>query len=297
MDLVKRVALLRWHFTRIAGRHFFDWKSMRLKLVWKYFRWSVTRLALFYGLVVSVLYVEQARFIYQPSVTSPARWAAEARQIGAQVLPGSNALVIEPAHVDSGTKTAILFHGNAGDAWMRLSLASAFTSRDYRLILAEYPGYGPNPGEPSQKSLTDAALKLTDQVIRHWPGQLTLVGESLGTGVVAQIAAARPTMVEKLVLLTPFRSLTETAARKMWFVPVSWLLKSPFDSSTALQHYRGRSAVLVAGHDELVGPAAGLALQEQLAGQGDSTLVLLPTAGHNTWQFAVTAKQWDQLLH
>ena len=55
--------------------------------------------------------------------------------------------------------------------------------------------------------------------------------------------------------------------------------------------------VLVAGHDELVGPAAGLALQAQLATQGDSTLVVLPNISHNTWQFAVTAKQWDQLLH
>jgi pimeloyl-ACP methyl ester carboxylesterase len=269
---------------------------MRLKLVGKYFRWTATRLALIYALVVSVLYVEQARCIYQPSITSPARWAAEARQTRLQVLPGSNALVIEPAYVGSATKTAILFHGNTGDAWMRLSRAGAFTHRGYRLILAEYPGYGPNSGALSQKSLVDAALKLTDQVTRRWPGQLTLVGESLGTGVVAQIAAARPAMVEKLVLLTPFRSLTETAARKMWFVPVSWLLKSPFNSSAALQHYRGRSAVLVAGHDELVGPAAGLALHAQLAGQGDSTLVVLPTAGHNTWQFAVTAQQWDQLL-
>ncbi len=177
-----------------------------------------------------------------------------------------------------------------------MSLARVFNKRGYRLVLAEYPGYGPNPGKPSEATIVPAALALIREISRRWPGRVTVVGESLGSGVAAQVVAAMPERVDKLVLITPFTSLRETAAQKMWFVPVSLILKSPFDSSAALKNYHGPSSVLVAGQDELVGPQAGLTLYRQLAAQGSSSLLVLPQATHNTWISALTEQNWDQLL-
>jgi hypothetical protein len=82
----------------------------------------------------------------------------------------------------------------------------------------------------------------------------------------------------------------------MWFVPVSLLLKSPFDSSAALKNYHGPSSVLVAGQDELVGSQAGITLYKQLDTLGPSSLLVLPQATHNTWMSGLTEQNWDQLL-
>ncbi|KWR90864.1 hypothetical protein RM96_06980 [Cupriavidus sp. IDO] len=249
-----------------------------------------------YCLMLAWMYVRQDHFIYFPITTEPSLWRELAVHAEAQIIPGVNAIVVEPPVVDASTKTAVFFHGNDGDAFERLSLARVFNNRGYRLVLAEYPGYGPNPGKPSQATIVPSAITLMQEISRRWPGRVTLVGESLGSGVAAQIVAAMPESVDNLVLITPFTSLRETAAQKMWFVPVSLILKSPFDSSAALKNYHGPSSVLVAGQDELIGPQAGLTLHKQLASQGPSSLLVLPQATHNTWVFGLTEQNWDLLL-
>ncbi len=260
------------------------------------FRNTLLIAGLAYCLILVWMYVNQEHFIYFPTTTAASLWRERAVHAGVQIIPGVNAIVAEPPVVDASTKTAVFFHGNDSDAFERLSLAKVFNNRGYRLVLAEYPGYGPTPGKPSQTTIVPAAMALMREISQRWPGRVTLVGESLGSGVAAQIAGAMPESVDKLVLITPFTSLRETAAQKMWFVPVSLLLKSPFDSSAALKNYHGPSAVLVAGQDELVGPQAGLALQKQLASQGPSSLLVLPKAAHNTWMFGLTEEGWDLLL-
>jgi hypothetical protein len=252
--------------------------------------------ALIYCLILVWMYVRQDHFIYFPVTADESLWLEKAVEAKAQIIPGLNAIVMEPPVVDASTKTALFFHGNDGNAFERLSLAKIFNTRGYRLVLAEYPGFGPNPGKPSQATIVPSAMALMREISQRWPGRVTVVGESLGSGVAAQVAAAMPERVDRLVMITPFSSLRETAARKMWFIPVRLLLKSPFDSSVALANYHGLSAVVVAGQDELVGPQAGLALQKQLASRGSSTLLVLPTATHNTWMSGMTDAHWDQLL-
>jgi pimeloyl-ACP methyl ester carboxylesterase len=251
---------------------------------------------LVYCLILVWMYVRQDHFIYFPETAEASQWRERAARAGAQIIPGVNAIVVEPPVVDASTRTALYFHGNDGNAFTRLGLAKVFNSRGYRLVLAEYPGFGPNPGKPSQATIVPSAMVLMREVSRRWPGRVTLVGESLGSGVAAQIAAAMPERVDKLVLITPFTSLRETAAQKMWFIPVSLLLKSPFDSSAVLKNYHGPSSVLVAGQDDLVGPQAGLTLQKQLASQGPSTLVVLPQATHDSWISGIREEHWDELL-
>ena len=50
--------------------------------------------------------------------------------------------------------TAIVFHGNAGHAGHRAYYARALTPLGLRVILAEYPGYGPRAGQPGEQALS-----------------------------------------------------------------------------------------------------------------------------------------------
>jgi hypothetical protein len=67
------------------------------------------------------------------------------------------ALVANP----SGTAkaTVLFFHGNGNQAWMTEAHdADFFTSRGYRVVFAEYPGYAGRAGSPSRQLVTaDAA--------------------------------------------------------------------------------------------------------------------------------------------
>ncbi len=252
-------------------------------------------------LVLGVLFAVQRSLIYFPERMSRAAFEAAVHgslQARTSVLTPFDAIVFEPPLEKAVVGTAILFHGNAGSALDRAYLAPTFTARGLRLVLAEYPGYGAREGSPSETSLTTDAIALYTQVTTAHPGEpIVLVGESLGTGVAVQVAArAALHPPSRLVLLTPFLSLAETAARAYPFLPARYLVIDRFDSAAALPRFKGPVAVLVAGRDEVVGADQGRSLAEIARQRGETVLVELPDAGHNSWSALISDAEWTRLL-
>ena len=60
------------------------------------------------------------------------------------------------------------------------------------------------------------------------PGRVILMGESLGTGVVVDLATRHDHRA--LVLLCPFTSLPAAAEDMLRIVPARWLMRAQFDS-------------------------------------------------------------------
>ncbi len=85
----------------------------------------------------------------------------------------------------------LYFHGNGGNIGHRAERVERFGHEGYGVLMAEYRGYGGNPGAPTQTGLFDDARAgldfLQDQGIAAH--RLVLYGESLGTGVAVDIAA------------------------------------------------------------------------------------------------------------
>lgn len=252
-------------------------------------------------LVLGALFAIQRSLIYFP--TRIAREQFDATIKGSldgrvSVIDPFDAVVIEPLSTVAVAGTAILFHGNAGLGLERAYLAPHFTRRGLRLILAEYPGYGARPGSPSEAALVADATALYARVSASFAGApILIVGESLGTGVAVQVATnQKDRRPSRLVLLTPFLSLAETAARMYPFLPARYLLRDRFDSATALLGYGGPVAILVAGSDEVVGAEQGRALAQLSRSRGETVVVDLPGAGHNSWSVLINDEQWTQLL-
>jgi uncharacterized protein len=257
------------------------------------------------GLVISYCAVTTFAYFFQRQLMFPGpradRVAFEkaVKHIKGEILAPFDAIVLEPPAGTPVVATAIWFHGNGGLGGMRASEAYAFRQRGIRLVLAEYPGYGPRDGKKTEASFVSDAKALYQAVGMRYEGTpLMLFGESLGSSIAAQVAAD-PGLVgppSRVVLVTPLRNMPETAARAMWMFPARYLVKDRLDTEAALLRYRGPVTMLVAAKDDLVGPEQGMYLAKQHGLIGTKDLVVLPESLHNGWQALVTDEQWTQLL-
>ena len=212
----------------------------------------------------------QRSFIYLPQPRSN-------RNAPSFTLPTGGA-VLEITTQSSKLPDAVLyFGGNAEDvSWSLDDLERAYPDHD--LYLMHYRGYGGSTGRPTEAALFADALALFDHV-REDHSSVAVVGRSLGSGVAAYVASRRP--ASRLVLVTPFDSVLEVAARSFWFVPVRWLLRDRFDSTKYAPAITAPTTIIVAEHDVEIPRLHAEALFRHFR-PGVASLHVITGAGHNT---------------
>jgi len=195
----------------------------------------------------------------------------------------------------SQSRRLVVFHGNAGHALYRQYYAAGFGAlgEAWDVYLFEYPGYGARPGSPSEEGIKAAARDAVRALLAADSRPLFLLGESLGSGVATYLAGALPDQIDGLLLVTPFTSLVDVAAKHYAFLPVRTMLSERYDSVKALSHYRGPVAFLIAGSDEIVPSALGRALHDNY--RGPKWLREQAGAGHNTLDFNPAAGWWREV--
>jgi pimeloyl-ACP methyl ester carboxylesterase len=234
----------------------------------------------------------QDRLLYHPARVSVAQ------AVTGGLLPWPDAqdfrglLAPEP---DARRGTAIVFHGNAGHAGQRAHLAAALRGTGLRVILAEYPGYGPRDGTLGEDALVQDAAESIALAQRQFGPPLLVVGESLGAGVAAAAAVRQRGAVAGLMLITPWDKLEHVASFHYPWLPVRWLLRDRYDSVAHLAAFGRPVVVAVAEQDDIVPPHFGNALYRGLP---EPKLWLpLPGAGHNDWPGRVDAAWWQQAVN
>ena len=253
----------------------------------------VTVAALLLGAFVGVLAMFQDSQLYFPDRPPLAPVIAEARREGLAPWPGADdyrGLLKEPKQ--PARATLLLFHGNAGHAGDRGWYADTLTRQGLRVIVAEYPGYGPREGKLGEASFVADAAETSMIARRQFPGPFVLAGESLGAGVAA--ALARKVDADAVLLITPWDSLRSVAGHHFPWLPVGWLLRDRYDSAENLAAYRGRVAVVVAERDSIVPAKFGRALYEGLS--APKRLWTVPGTDHNDWPLRVDDAWWAGLM-
>lgn len=201
-------------------------------------------------------------------------------------------LVSEPA--GAVRATAIVFHGNAGHAGHRAWYVQALEPLGLRVILAEYPGYGPRSGKPGAKVFADDAQQTLAIAHRLHGGPLLVIGESLGAAVAADVAGRHPDRVAGLLLITPWDRLANVASHHYPLLPVRWLLNDRYDAVEALHAYARPVVVAVAEHDTIVPARFGIALHDAL--DAPKRLLVIPGSGHNDWPTRVAERWWSEAV-
>ena len=95
--------------------------------------------------------------------------------------------------------------------------------------------------------------------------------------VAVALAAEKP--VARMVLESPFTSITDVASSIYWFLPVRWLIKDPFRSDLRIGKVTAPVLVLHGERDNVV----PIALGERFFGliSAPKRFVRFPGAGHN----------------
>jgi pimeloyl-ACP methyl ester carboxylesterase len=256
-----------------------------------------TLLLLGYAGFCLLLYWRQEGMLFFPEQATLERLRHEAQATGFRLWPeatGYRALLAEPAGEVVGT--CVIWHGNAGMASQRDYLAAPLLRLGWRVMIAEYPGYGARPeGSRREAALATEARDLATGIQRRFNGPLVVIGESLGAAMAAAVAGDPAIPVTGVVLLTPWQDLAGVARFHYPWLPVGLLLRDPFDNAAVLQSYRGPAIVVTAGNDEIVPSAQGERLYRMLTTPA-KRLYTIPRAGHNDWVERTSPDNWREWL-
>ena len=255
---------------------------------------AIGLLALF-AILFAGLAMSQDRLLYYPDkapVAEVSRFVG-----GAQPWPSSEdfrgLLVTPPSAAVRGT--ILVFHGNAGHAGHRGFYAETLVPLGWRVILAEYPGYGPRDGKLGEESLVADAAETIALAQSRFGEPLYLLGESLGAGIVAAASAQHQHAgIAGLMLVTPWDRLQSIASHHYPWLPVSWLLRDRYDSVKNLSGFRGRVVLVLAEEDSIVPSRFGRALHDSL--QTEKSLRAIKGADHNDWVERTDAAWWMSAL-
>ena len=157
---------------------------------------------------------------------------------------------------DRGGVVGVYFGGNAEEV---SHLALPLGRLDATSVLVNYRGYGESEGTPSAAALLRDATFVVTWVRERFAGRpIAIVGRSLGSGIAARAAAE--TGVERLVLVSPYRSIAHIAASRFPFVPVRWLLRHDIDVAEVAERLPPGVLVIHALDDRVVPTAESQAL-------------------------------------
>ncbi len=236
-----------------------------------------------YVLIALVMFGCQRSFLYFPDRSEPRLAAAGAEGFAVVSLKSPDGLELSHWYRpprEEGGPVVLVFHGNAGNIGHRVAKFRALLDAGFGLFLAEYRGYGGNPGKPEEAAMSDDARAVMTYLLEEAgvPGErLVVYGESLGGGPAVKMAAEHD--VAGLVLEAPFTSIADVAQSHYWYLPARWLVLDRWDNARHIADLEAPLLVLHGEADRVVPTRFGRELFA-LAPEPKEAL-FLPGAGHN----------------
>lgn len=222
-----------------------DWKWLLVR--------SARVVAISWASIFAIAYLGQHKLLYMPfgDVLTPAE--AGFRDARSQPMTTADGETITrwTKRAAPGKPTIMYFHGNGGSLAMRASRLDAYGALGYGIVAISYRSFTGSTGTPSERANVADAIAAYDDLRNTIPASdIVLHGESLGTGVAAQLAAARPAAA--LVLETPYSSVADVAAGRFWYLPVHYVIHESYDSMRAATSIAAPTLVLAGARDTVV---------------------------------------------
>ena len=179
-----------------------------------------------------------------------------------------------------GEPTVAVFHGNGETLASTVPLLEVLAREGLGAYGVEYPGYGPassySPSESALYEDAQAALDHLEQQMGVSRGQVVLMGRSLGTGVAVEMA--RRGYGGRMILVSPFTSMPDVAARIFPYLFPRLLMRDRFDNLGKAPRIGIPTLVIHGSEDKLVPMAMGRRLAETIP---NARLVVVEGGSHN----------------
>jgi len=233
-----------------------------------------------YGALVGGLYLFQRQLLYFPDKAHPELLGLEKLGVREVTLTTEDGLSLLSWYLPARPERPVIayFHGNGGHIGYRAERLLRFAREGYGVLMAEYRGYGGNPGAPSETGFYAdgrAALAFLERE-GVTPNRLVLYGESLGSGVAVALAVQHD--IAALVLEAPFTSVAEVAQCHFPYVPASRMVTDRFDSLSRIAKVRAPMLILHGERDRVVPIRFGRALLDAASEPKEGWFA--PEAGH-----------------
>ena len=217
----------------------------------------LTALAAYLG-VAGLVWLAQESLMFFPrpaaaNVSAPPGWRIE--EVTHRARDGTElagVLVLPP---QAGRSPLVIYFGGNAEEVTEGAGGVADDYGERAVLLMNYRGYGRSRGRPGQEGMLSDALEAYDWAARHPsidPARIAVHGRSLGSAMAIAVAGERP--VRCAVLTSPFASALDVARQIYPWLPVSLLMRHPFDSSAAAGRARMPALVLFGDADTIIRP-------------------------------------------
>ncbi len=234
-----------------------------------------------YAVIVIAAWLGQRRLLYAPDPRRHAPNSIGLSGVAEQDIdtPDGHRLVVWRAAARKGYPTILYFHGNAGNVASRAGRFARYQALGYGIVMMSYRGYGGSTGSPSEKDNVADALQLHNRLIAEGiPARdIVIYGESLGSGVAVQVAAAQA--VGAVVLDAPYTSILDVALRAYFYLPVRRLLIDRYESDRRISGINAPLLIMHGRRDGLIPVDMGEALFAMAV--EPKKLVVFPDGGHS----------------
>jgi len=204
-----------------------------------------------YAVAVAVMFFMQRSLLFDTTDTGALASA------GALAIEGSTRITIETTDGErlagwylppqAGQPVFLFLHGKKGELERRTERWQQISGKGAGVLAFSYRGFPGSTGQPSEAGLALDAQAAYDWLrARHPARDIVLHGFSLGTGVAVTLATA--VEARALILEAPFTAITDVAAERYPWLPVSLLMLDQFRSSERIN--RVKMPVLIAHGDQ-----------------------------------------------
>jgi len=189
-------------------------------------------------------------------------------------------------------RVVLFFHGNAGNAYSRLTHASLLRDMGFNVLLLDYRGYGKSDGKPTEQGLyldANAAYQAVLKDKGFAQNKIYLYGRSIGSTAAVELGSRYT--VAATVLVAPLAS-GRAMAKKMGFAWFAWLVEGVFDNINKAKDINSPVLILHGEQDRVVPLAQGRDLYDAI-GHQQKQMAIANDVGHNDLSDSTNIDFWQ----
>jgi fermentation-respiration switch protein FrsA (DUF1100 family) len=180
----------------------------------------------------------------------------------------------------------LFFHGNGEIVADYDELGAVYNQMGINLLAVDYRGYGRSTGMPTVSAMMQDCHVIFNFVRdwlqqNHFEGPLILIGRSLGSASVLELAAAYPDAVDGLIVESGFAHagpLLQLLGINLQ--AIGYREESGFGNIAKIRQFDKTTLIIHAQHDHIIPFSDGQALYDACP-SADKTLLMIPRANHN----------------